>query len=205
MFLGRNMSIIRAFIAVNISPEILSRIKDVADEMQQSIEGVPVRWVPIENIHLTLKFLGDVSISNLEYLKKILSLAGKTHRACEISVGGLGAYPNSHRPRVLWIGMKAPQALMLLQHTLEVETEKLGYDREGRPFSPHLTIGRVSRNATGRDIHRLATLLEELKVGFLGVAIAGQVHLYQSDLGSKGAKYSCLFTVPLLAEPANNY
>lgn len=191
------MSVIRAFIAIELSPEIIHRLDQVTQELKGKLVNVPVRWVPAENIHLTLKFLGDVSISNLEMLTKILGSVVSTHHSFEISAGGLGAFPKIHQPRVIWIGLEVPPELLAIQHNLELETARLGYAREERPFSPHLTLGRVSRNATPAEIQRIAKVLETTKVGFLGATRVRTVYLFRSDLSPNGATYTRIFPAPL--------
>lgn len=191
------MSVIRAFIAINLSQEILESIEQLSLDLQSRLEGVPVRWVPTNNIHLTLKFLGNVSTSNLEMLKEILEKVVSTHHDCDISVGGIGAFPKPHNPRVIWVGMEAPQELISLQHNIEIETARLGYSREHRPFSPHLTIGRVSRNASTQDARAIAEILDGYKVGFLGATRITSVDLYRSDLKPDGAIYTPIFTADL--------
>lgn len=191
------MSVIRAFIAIELSPEIIHRLDQVTQELKGRLVNVPVRWVPAENIHLTLKFLGDVSISNLEMLTKILGSVVSTHHSFEISAGGLGAFPKIHQPRVIWIGLEVPPELLAIQHNLELETARLGYAREERPFSPHLTLGRVSRNATPAEIQRIAKVLETTKVGFLGATRVRTVYLFRSDLSPNGATYTRIFPAPL--------
>lgn len=191
------MSVIRAFIAINLSAEILERINLVSLELQARIKGIPVRWIPVENIHLTLKFLGNVSTANLEILKEILGSIVSNHRECDISVGGIGAYPKPQHPRVIWVGMEVPQEIKSLQHNIEVETARLGYSRERRPFSPHLTVGRVSRNATAKDVHEIAEVLDSYKVGFLGATRLKTVHLFRSDLKPDGAVYTPIYSVAL--------
>ena len=191
------MSVIRAFIAVNLSQEILERIDQVSNELRSSLKDIPIRWVPIENIHLTLKFLGNVSTANLEILKDILGKVVSNHHECDISVGGIGAFPKPHNPRVIWIGMEVPQELVSLQKNIEIETARLGYSREHRPFSPHLTFGRVSRNASTQDVHAIADLLETYKVGFLGAARLKTVYLFRSDLKPDGAVYTPIFSAAL--------
>jgi 2'-5' RNA ligase len=166
-------------------------------ELKSRLEGVSVRWVPTENIHLTLKFLGNVSTSNLEMLKEILAKVVSNHSESDISVGGIGAFPKPQNPRVIWVGMEIPQELVALQHNIEVETARLGYSREHRPFSAHLTVGRVSRNATPQDVHAISEVLESFKVGFLGATRVHNVHLYRSDLKPSGAIYTSLFSFPL--------
>lgn len=191
------MSVIRAFIAVNLSQEILDRIDQVSQDLQKNLKGIPIRWVPVENIHLTLKFLGNVSTSNLEILKDILGKVVSSHRECDISVGGIGVFPKPQTPRVIWIGMEIPQELVALQHNIEIETAKLGYSREHRPFSPHLTFGRVSRNASAQDVHAIAEVLDSFKVGFLGATRLKSVYLFRSDLKPDGAVYTPIYSADL--------
>ena len=191
------MSVIRAFIAIDLTPEIVQHLEQVSTQLKNRLEGVPVRWVPVDNIHLTLKFLGDVSLANVEMLKKILQTEVDGHHAFEISVGGLGAFPSPRRPRVVWVGVEAPAELIAVQNGVENAMARLGYAREERPFSPHLTLGRVSRNAVGRDERLIGESIEAIKLGFLGVARVNEVHLYKSDLQPNGAVYTRLFTALL--------
>lgn len=191
------MEVIRAFIAVNLSPDILDRIEQVALDLKTRMDSVPIRWVPIENIHLTLKFLGNVSTANLEILKDILGKVVSSHHESDISVGGIGVFPKPHNPRVVWVGMEVSQELIALQHNIEIETARLGYSREHRPFSPHLTFGRVSRNASTQDVHIIAEILEKYKVGFLGATRVRTVYLYRSDLKPEGAEYTPIYTAAL--------
>ena len=197
------MSVIRAFIAINISPEIKQRLEVVSKDLQRSLQGVPIRWVPVENIHVTLKFLGDVSESNLDLLKEGLEAEATRHAPFDISAGELGAFPTIRRPRVLWVNVQAPSELEALQRGVDSEAARLGYDREERPFSPHLTIGRVSRNANSKDVRRISEHLESIKVGYIGAARIRDLHLYRSDLYPSGAVYTSIFT-GALGISANN-
>jgi 2'-5' RNA ligase len=120
------MEVIRAFIAVNLSPDVLDKIEQIAMDLNKRMNSVPIRWVPKENIHLTLKFLGNVSTANLEILKDILGKVVDDHHECDISVGGIGVFPKPHNPRVIWVGMKVPQELIHLQNEIEIETARLG-------------------------------------------------------------------------------
>jgi len=191
------MEVIRAFIAVNLSPDILDRIEQVALDLKTRMDSVPIRWVPIENIHLTLKFLGNVSTANLEILKDILGKVVSSHHECDISVGGIGVFPKPNNPRVVWVGMEISQELISLQRNIEIETARLGYSREHRPFSPHLTFGRVSRNASTQDVQIIAKILENYKVGFLGATRVRTVYLFRSDLKPEGAEYTPIYTAAL--------
>lgn len=191
------MSLLRAFIAVEIPPDIHKAIESETALLRAKLDSSLVRWVPTGNIHLTLKFLGDVSPANIEMLSQMLSVEVRQHDSFTIKFGGLGVFPNPRRPRVIWIGIQAPAGLEALQHGIEAATATLGYPAEKRPFSPHLTIGRVKQKTGSADIQRIRTSLEETKVSALGSAQVSAVHLFKSDLKPTGAVYSRLFSAPL--------
>lgn len=191
------MSVIRAFIAIHLPEEIARQLGQVLDELKKQLPAAPVRWVPPENIHLTIKFLGDVSEVNLDLLTKMLQAEAARHPAFEIKVGGLGAFPTIRRPRVVWVGVEAPAELAALQRGVEAETARLGYESEQRAFSPHLTLGRVTRNPAPADLRDLSDVLERYYVGSLGVVQVTSVHLLRSDLRPGGAVYTRLFSANL--------
>lgn len=195
------MSEIRAFIAVDLSAQILERIAQVSARLQEQGKNLPVRWVPTDNIHLTLKFLGNVSLANLDVLKNSLIKLAERFQPCEIGVGSIGAFPKLQRPRVIWIGLEVSPELIALQRGIDLETVRLGYQREDRRYSPHLTIGRVKHNASAQEIRLLMTLIEGTKVGLLGTLRIEDVHLYRSELKPGGAVYTRIFTAPLHREP----
>jgi RNA 2',3'-cyclic 3'-phosphodiesterase len=194
------MPVIRAFIAIELPVEVQQGLDQVIYQLRQRLQTVPasaVRWVSTGNIHLTLKFLGDVSLAHLDMLKDNLLTEVKTHPSFEFSVGGAGAFPNARQPRVVWVSVQAPPELLTLQSAIECKMGKLGYSREERPFSPHLTLGRVSRNATNQEAHQIGQALQAIKVGFLGLVNAQGVSLFKSDLQPTGSVYTCLLSAPL--------
>lgn len=191
------MSLLRAFIAVEIPPKIHKEIENQTGHLRYNLNASLVRWVPTENIHLTLKFLGDISPSNVEMLARNLKAEANQHPFFEIQFKGLGVFPNPKRPRVLWIGIQAPAELAALHFGLEAALVKLGYPSEKRPFSPHLTIGRVKPNADPDGIQKIRTGLEETKVGTLGSAPVTAIHLFKSELKPSGAIYTRLYSAPL--------
>ena len=186
------MNVIRAFIAISLSEEIYLGLEQVLRDLKSRLPGGPVRWVPGRNIHLTIKFLGDVSLTSLDLLLAMLQTEAARHLQFDFSVGGLGAFPNPRRPRVVWVGVEAPPELASLHRGVETEMARLGYAPEERPFSPHLTLGRVTRNANPGDLHQLSNVLETYKVGFLGVTRVQAIHLFRSDLQPSGAIYTRL-------------
>jgi 2'-5' RNA ligase len=133
-------------------------------------------------------------------LKKIVRAETNRCPGFEISVGNLGAFPSTSRPRVVWVGVEAPQELFTLQRGIENEAAQLGYAPENRPFSPHLTLGRLSRNARTEQIRDVGESLVKYKIGFLGLTRVNEVHLYKSDLRPGGAVYTSIYASPLQSE-----
>ena len=191
------MSLVRAFIAIEIPSGIQSVIDQQTASLRTSADSSLVRWVNTCNLHLTLKFLGDVSTNNLPFLTQMMTNEASKVAAFEVEVGRLGSFPNAKRPRVIWIGIQAPAVLETLQRALEAGAGRLGYTPENRPFSPHLTIGRVRPNLAVPDQRRLQRALESQAVGRLGAAKVDAVLLIKSELRPEGSRYTRLFSAPL--------
>jgi 2'-5' RNA ligase len=191
------MSVIRSFIAIDLPPTLHKELVQVSETLQTKLIDLPIRWVPVPNIHLTLKFLGDVSEKNIPMINEILLAEAMNHKQFEISAGGFGVFPNFTRPRVIWVGVEAPDELHHLYRRIDMETARLGYAPDQRKFDPHLTLGRVSRNANQGEVRKISGELRQFKLGFLGAARISEVNLFRSDLSPKGAVYSKLFTAQL--------
>lgn len=190
---------IRAFIAIELSLDIAKKLDMVSQHLKEQIGNPSVRWVPARNIHLTLKFLGDVPVDNLGRIKDVLTLEASQVPVFDITIGSLGAFPSIKKPRVLWVGVQAPGELNQLFKGIEKGVHSLGFAREERPFSAHLTVGRVSKNANSTDLRKIDQVLTDTQVGKLGVSRVDKVNLYKSDLKTTGAVYTCLYSAPLLA------
>jgi len=191
------MKLVRAFIAIETSPEIKKAIEKQTAPLQNVLGSSMMRWVPSKNIHLTLKFLGDISASNVEMLTQLLNVEASQHSAFEIQFSGLGVFPNAKRPRVMWIGIQAPDGLAALHRGIDAAAAKLGFPGEKHAFSPHLTIGRVKKNISSTGIQKIRATLEETQIGLLGSALVNAVHIFKSDLKPSGAVYTQLHTAPL--------
>lgn len=191
------MSVIRAFIAISLSNEVSRALEQVLADLKRQIPGREVRWVAAQNIHLTIKFLGDVSLSNVEALKSVLAGEAARHSAFTFEVAGLGAFPSPKRARVIWVGVQAPDELGTLQRGIEKAVARLGYAPEERPFSPHLTLGRVDRHLRPEELRRLGEILSAQQVGSLGSVRADAIHLYRSQLQPGGPIYTRLASFPL--------
>jgi len=187
------MSLIRAFIALEIPPALQNIIAQHSAVLQKEAPHA-VRWVAPVNIHLTLKFLGETSAASLQELVHALAAVTAQQPPFSISVGGFGVFPNPKRPRVLWIGIQAPPELGHLSHAIETACARLGYPAEEKPFNPHLTLGRVREDA---DQTRLRPALQNYQIGQLGAINVESVTLFRSDLRPQGPSYTALAHIPL--------
>ncbi len=191
------MALLRAFIASELPVALQDSIYSATADLRKTLGDGLIRWVPAHNVHLTLKFLGDVSTSSLELIKQMMVTEAAQFAAFDVQVEGLGCYPNVRRPRVLWVGLTAPAELASLQRAIEAASARLGYESEERDFSPHLTIGRVRQNASSGDVHKIRTALEGCRIGSLGGTQVDAIHLFKSELRPEGSIYTRLFSAPL--------
>ena len=191
---------LRSFIAVEVPAEIQNAIAHSLASLQKVLPRPLVRWVAPQNVHLTLKFLGDISPANIERMADTLRIEADAHAPFSMSVGGLGAFPTSRRVRVIWIGLQAPPSLLVLQRGVEATSARLGYATEERSFSPHLTIGRVGQNVTAADLQKIRTALEGTKVGDLGTVNVDAIHIFKSDLRPGGSVYTHLYALPMRSQ-----
>jgi 2'-5' RNA ligase len=190
------MSLLRTFLAIEIPPEIKKAIFRQSDGLRQAA-GRSVRWTSPENLHLTLQFLGDTTPASLSALTQAIPAEAGQHPPFDLTLRGLGAFPSLHRPRIIWIGLEAPADLPRLQRSLETVTAQLGYPSDDKPFSPHLTIGRVRDPLAPAELQTLRAALETTKIDALGTFTVPAVHLFKSDLQPGGPIYARLFTAQL--------
>lgn len=190
------MDHIRAFIAFNIPETVLAHIRNIQETL--SAGGIVMRWTPVGNIHLTLKFLGNIQRTDVEKIYGMMTDAARETPSIQLRTKGLGVFPGIQRPRVLWIGLKGgTPSLIDLQHRLEAGLEDLGYAREARPFKAHLTIGR----ARGRlNSKKLASLMAAEGSSESPPFAAGELILFQSELFPRGPVYTELKKAPLKVE-----
>ncbi len=191
------MSLLRVFIAIELPAPVCDAIQKQTVRLRQTLGNDLIRWVPTQNMHLTLKFLGDTATSHLDFLKQLLARETDSHPQFDLQLGGLGAFPTLKRPRLLWIGIHAPADLTALQRSIEAGTSRLGYEPEERAFSPHLSIGRVRQNVSPPDLQKIRMALDTIQLGNIGIARVDSVHLFKSDLQPSGSIYTKLFSAPL--------
>lgn len=157
--------------------------------------GKGVNWTRPESIHLTLKFLGEIDPLRVAEISAGLEGAAKSHPRFIVSAGGVGAFPNLKAPRVIWVGIDGGPELKGLHADIDGRLGDIGFERDGREFTPHLTLCRVKSMADSRALGGLAS---GLKVEKMLDFEAGSFILFESRLNPKGAVYTALKTFPLM-------
>jgi RNA 2',3'-cyclic 3'-phosphodiesterase len=186
----------RTFIAIPLPGEIHQKLADLIQRLKEPGNHA-VRWVTAENIHLTLKFLGEVAPEKAQDISHAMEeIAGQAH-FFDIRIKHTGAFPNLKRPRVFWVGISQFDELKNLQEMLEKKMERLGFESENRPFSPHLTLGRVNESASRQELDRIVEKITRNQAIELGSVHVTEMQLFKSDLTPKGSIYSVLFTANL--------
>ena len=180
------MDKVRTFIAALIPAEVRRRLAEVEEKLRAS--GADVKWVPEENFHITLKFLGYVEPERLEAVVRAAESAIKGLSPFDVSLSGVGAFPKPSRPSVVWIGItEGGEELKALAERIEAAMERIGFGCEQRPFSPHITAGRVK--SPGK-LDRLREIIERLREEHVGSFRAESVAVMRSDLRPTGPIYT---------------
>jgi 2'-5' RNA ligase len=182
------MASLRAFVAVELDPKLAPGV--VAVQEQLARDGWQrVKWVEAHNLHFTLKFLGEVSVDDLDKIAGSIDRGLRGFHQFGVELAGIGAFPSASRPRVIWIGVgQGKEQLCSLAEAVRKE-----FPTEKQPFRPHLTIGRV------KDARAIPVLKEaaDLKLGRFTVE---RVSLIQSALTRSGPIYTRLHEFPLAGE-----
>ncbi len=181
------MSSVRAFLAVSLPTELKTSIAVLQERLKTQVAGV--RWANPETIHLTLRFFGATTQETLEKVKVSMLSVKRIQYPFQVAVRGLGAFPNLHKPRVVWLGVEPEAPLQQLYKNCQVRLGAGGVATETRPFFPHLTIGRLRQRGT--DLTQLSKQFEQTLIGPLPIT---QMVLYESRLQPNGAEH-----IPLLA------
>lgn len=182
----------RSFIAI----ELPETVKSALAELQQEFEncGADIRWVKPDNIHLTLKFLGNIEEKSVEKIVKTIDGICNKYAAFSLEVRGTGVFPNIKSPRVLWVGIIGNSVLEGLQKELEDGMASIEFERESRKFTPHLTLGRF--RATVKK-EKLLDKIESYKNSSFGLIDVKSILLMRSVLKPSGAEYAKIAEIPL--------
>jgi len=183
---------IRAFIAIEMPDEVRAGLSSLQRKLRPG-QHPYVKWVHPEGIHLTLKFLGNIRRDQVSPIEEALSQASTGVSPFQLQLGGLGAFPNLARPRVIWVAMTGDlEQLATLQRGIEQCLIPLGFARESRPFAPHLTLGRLRERASPEERRRIGELVKATQSEDAATMEAGAVSLMRSTLTPQGAIYDCI-------------
>jgi len=183
---------IRSFISIELPEGIRRSIADLIAELRKT--GAGVAWVPAEKVHLTLKFLGNTDASMIPAMKEQFSKKLSHYNVFCIKIVGVGCFPSERRPRVLWVGVENSDDLRRIRKDLDTEVAGFGFASENRPFSPHLTIGRVRSQ---KGIAEMLKRISEFRTADFGVVEVKGIHIMKSELKPAGAEHTSIAELPI--------
>ncbi len=197
----------RAFVAIALPPNIQRALVSLQQRLARQLRAHQlddaVRWTAGANIHLTLRFLGEIDAAQQEQLAALLPGIAARHPAFDLHVGALGCFPNCRRPSVIWYGLNgAPAVLGALQRDVETAARAIGLPAEEKHFTPHLTIGRTQRNFTS-DLAAAGQIIQQAAATSpstgeeTGLFPVGEILLMRSELTHAGSVYTPLGVYPL--------
>ena len=183
----------RLFFAIELGDGLLDLLDETTAPLRA--EAPELAWVPRDKRHLTLKFLGDVDESAAPKLAEAADRAAARHPPVEMRVREVGAFPNFRRARVVWIGVEQEPRLELLHHDLELACAEEGFEVEGRPFRPHITLARVR---SPLPVERLRAFARTARTVRMQATVQVQrLTLFESTLAPNGARYRRIHAAPL--------
>ena len=198
--LPRNSEEIRSFIAIELPEEVKGGLVRLRGELERT-EHTFVKWVDPGAIHLTLKFLGNVSFKSIDGITSAITGASYGISPIHLELTGLGAFPNLRQPRVVWVGVGGEvDKLSRLQQNIDSALTPLGFAKEERPFTPHLTLARVRQGTSATQIKNFGELVMSTDFEMRYPFEAGAISLMRSQLTPQGTIYTRLSVVELEAQ-----
>jgi 2'-5' RNA ligase len=188
--------LIRSFLAIELPVTIQTKIGKIEADLRST--SADVRWVSPEKIHLTLKFFGNIEESKIDSVVEAIKGPLRNAEPFDLNIRGTGAFPGLKNPRIIWIGLFDGKGILIpLQREIDASLEKTGFQPEGRPFRPHLTLGRLKTNRGKEELIRTIERYREEEIGEFRVE---KVVLFKSDLTPSGPIYTRLREVGLGAQ-----
>ena len=188
---------IRSFIAIPVPSAGVQSLEEAVKNLDSEI-GRHVRWVRSEGIHLTLKFMGDIPAAMVDRVLEALPPVAARFSPIDLSISGMGVFPNPRRPRVLWAGVHGDlETLAALQLAIDEAVEKLGLPREQRAFSPHLTLGRVRRDVPEGQLRKIGQAVAEGELSGVPSWTADMVNLMRTELDPAGSRHYLVGSAPI--------
>lgn len=184
---------LRTFIAIELPDEIQKKLGDFSNSLKNPQDKIS--WVSPKNIHLTLKFLGNVPVGDIDSIQNVISDTAKLYTSFEASIKGTGIFPSERSPRVLWIGTdKGKEDIKIIYTDMENRLASIGIPKEERGFTAHLTIGRIKYI---KDTKEFAQNISKHKEDLFGNFTVDSISLVKSILTPKGSVYETLYKAAL--------
>ena len=187
----------RSFLAIDLPEKDKDKVNKLINKLRDEISG-DIKWVRKFNLHITLKFIRQFRFQDIRHFKDCLEASIRLIGNFEIRFNSLGVFPNFSKPRVIWFGLNYPEELSRIFQISENCCENLGYPRDERRFSPHLTLGRIKGKITNSQIKRIGQSISFFDPSIFSSFPVQSINFYQSDLTSRGPVYSRLFNVKLM-------
>jgi RNA 2',3'-cyclic 3'-phosphodiesterase len=185
---------VRLFLAVNFPQGIRQAIWEESRGLRAAAPSV--KWVEPELVHITMKFLGECETQAADAVTGVVTTVAVSHAPIPVTIRGIGAFPNFHRPRIVWAGVDDRGRLGRLATAIDAACTTLGFAPEQRAFKPHLTLGRVKTELVGREVSVLQKAAEGVRLSH--VARIGSVDLMRSHLVPRGPRYEVMQSIPLV-------
>ncbi len=187
---------IRSFLAIDLPKSNKEEILEIIERYQKLTKS-GIKWVSRENLHITIKFLGEFDPDHTPNLKDCIQANLQKIPKFDLRIDRLGAFPNSSKPKEIWLGFTCPPNLIQIHQYIEDCITQLGYEKDDRSFSPHLTIGRIRRDVSYSGIKEIGQVLSNIHFEFQTEFTAEKVTFFKSELSREGPKYTTLFEVSL--------
>ncbi|MFQ5944540.1 MAG: RNA 2',3'-cyclic phosphodiesterase [Anaerolineales bacterium] len=189
---------IRTFVAIEIPQSLRAKLNRSLENLRSGLSRNLVRWVRPDSMHLTLNFLGDIDQLQVGLIQETLDSVVIGRSSFMLEIKGFGSFPNSRRPRVLWVGIEAAiDDLQQLQSELSHRLEVIGFDAERRDYHPHLTIGRVRKGLSGSETQAISDWVQSVQLDSIGRFEVDSISLKRSVLEPSGAVYTNVYSVRL--------
>jgi len=200
----QNIELVRSFIAIELPQDVKRALNRIELIMKQG-GHTGIKWVNPEGIHITLKFLGNISIKQITAINEAIKEAAQGFSPFRLEIAGVGAFPDLRQPRVLWVAINGDvNRLTELQQKLDSLLVSCNFHKEARKFVPHLTLARIKDSVLPEQRRNIGTSIKPLRIN-AGISFDVQtVSLMRSQLTSRGAIYSCLFAANLKPEKSVN-
>jgi RNA 2',3'-cyclic 3'-phosphodiesterase len=188
---------LRLFIALSVPEVVKHEVERARTELRRAVAGAGIRWTTRAQLHLTLRFLGNVEAPRVPALLEALETTASAFAPLQLRASGVGFFPAAHPPRVVWVGVRDEGGqLALLQRAIQAATADFTAEKPEQTFTGHLTLGRI-KSLSRREAEVLARLASGMANRPFGEWVAPELELIRSQLSEQGATHRCIATAPL--------